>query len=50
MKPSRWKGVTVVIEIEETEAAADGAAGSFLGLAKPKGQQVGLPFFDLNHH
>jgi hypothetical protein len=32
MKPSRWKGVTVVIEIEETEAAADGAAGSILGL------------------
>jgi hypothetical protein len=33
MKPSQWKGVTVVEEVEETEAAADGTAGSFLGLA-----------------
>ena len=31
MKPSRWKGVTVVEEIEETEAA-DVTAGSILVL------------------
>jgi hypothetical protein len=31
MKPSRWKGVTVVEEVEETEAA-DVTAGSILVL------------------
>jgi hypothetical protein len=33
MKPSQWKGVTVVVEeVEETGAADDGIAGNFLGL------------------
>jgi hypothetical protein len=40
----------MVVEIEETEAAADGTAGSFLGLAYPKGNGSVCPFLhDLNH-
>jgi hypothetical protein len=36
----------VAVEIEETEAAADAIAGSFLSLTRPKKwQRVGLPFF-----
>ena len=35
----------MVVEIEETEATADGTAGSFLGVAYPKGQRIGLPLF-----
>ena len=40
----------MVVEIEETEAAADGTAGSSLGLGNQKGNGSVCPFLhDLNH-
>jgi RNA recognition motif-containing protein len=35
-RPSRWKGAMVAVEIEETEAAADAIAGSFLSSTSQK--------------